>query len=56
MGDASFDVCFCLNHFILKAVHVPGCLARYLSFCTRFWAAYRGFVVWEDVAGLRRVS
>ena len=52
MGDASFDVCFCLNHFILKAVHVPGCLVRYLSFCTRFWAAYRGFVVWEDVAGL----
>jgi len=54
MGDASFDVCFCLNHFILKAVHVPGCLARYLSFCTRFWAAYRGFVSWEEDAALEQ--
>lgn len=52
MGDASFDVCFCLNHFILKAVHVPGCLARYLSFCTRFWAAYRGYVAGEEVRHL----
>ena len=52
MGDASFDVCFCLNHFILKAVHVPGCLAPYLSFCFRFWAAYRDFVAWEEVAAL----
>jgi len=52
MGDASFDVCFCLNHFILKAVHVPGCLARYLSFCTRFWAAYRGYVAGEEVKHL----
>ena len=52
MGDSSFDVSFCLNHFILKAVHVPECLARYLSFCRRFWAAYRVFVNWEEPAGL----
>lgn len=54
MGDACFDVAFCLNHFILKALHVPGCLQRYLSFCPAFWAAYSGHVCWEAAEVLER--
>lgn len=52
MGDACFDLAFCLNHFILKAVHVPSRRADYLAFCHAFWQAYAPQITWEDAAGL----
>ena len=52
MGDACFDVSFCLNHFILKAIHLPGHRQLYLSFCLTFWSAYQPFICWEAAAAL----
>ena len=57
MGDASFDVSFCLNHFILKALHVPSHRQDYLGLCDSFWQAYRAEVDFEDLASLEgRIS
>ena len=54
MGDASFDVAFCLNHLVLKAVHMPAQRGVLLAAGVEFWAAYRGHVGWEDPDGLER--
>lgn len=48
MGDASFDVSFCLNHFILKALHLPSHRSDYLRLCEAFWQAYRAEIQFED--------
>ncbi|MEM1388667.1 MAG: aminoglycoside phosphotransferase family protein [Pseudomonadota bacterium] len=52
MGDASFDPAFCLNHLVLKAVHLPASRARLLAAVGAFWAAYRAFIDFEDAAAL----
>ncbi len=52
MGDASFDLAFCLNHLILKALHLPECRTRLLASVLDFWAAYSAHVTWEDSADL----
>lgn len=52
MGDASFDPAFCLNHLVLKAVHLPAQRTGLLASVGQFWAAYRAHVVWEDVVAL----
>lgn len=54
MGDPAFDLAFCLNHFILKAIYVPNCFDRYLSFCGTFWDAYKDAVTWEDASQLEK--
>ena len=57
MGDASFDVSFCLNHFILKALHVPSHREDYLGLCDSFWQAYKAEIDFEDLTSLeRRIS
>ena len=40
MGDASFDLAFCLNHLVLKAVYLPGSRGELLANCLAFWRAY----------------
>ncbi len=52
MGDASFDTAFCLNHLILKALHLPQSRDRLLANVLQFWRAYAGSVTWEDAAAL----
>ena len=52
MGDPCFDIAFCLNHFLLKALHVQTHFSSYLGYCTAFWDAYRPSVSWEDPAVL----
>ncbi len=47
MGDASFDPAFCLNHLILKAVHLPGSTDGLLAQVRAFWAAYAPHITWE---------
>ena len=57
MGDPSFDVSFCLNHFILKALHVPSHREDYLGLCDSFWQAYKAEIDFEDITSLeRRIS
>ena len=52
MGDASFDVAFCLNHLILKALHLPQDRDRLLANALQFWDAYSARIVWEDALHL----
>lgn len=52
MGDPCFDLAFCLNHYILKAVHLPTRAADYLSFCMALWHAYAPQVTWEHSAAV----
>lgn len=52
MGDASFDPAFCLNHLVLKAVHLPGSRRRLLDEVLAFWTSYAPHVHWEDADAL----
>jgi aminoglycoside phosphotransferase (APT) family kinase protein len=52
MGDPAFDVAFCLNHLVLKSVHLPGSRAALRGAVLGFWAAYARHVGWEDVGAL----
>lgn len=52
MGDASFDVAFCLNHLILKAIHLPNSRALYLAKAASLWHAYQLQVCWEPIDAL----
>lgn len=52
MGDPSFDPAFCLNHLVLKAIHLPGSRAELFDAAGQFWTAYRPHITWEDAAGL----
>lgn len=52
MGDASFDPAFCLNHLLLKSIHLPQGRAALLAAVKRFWSAYAAHIVWEDAAAL----
>ncbi len=53
-GDPSFDIAFCLNHFILKAVHLEHSRGGLLNSIIRFWRSYQTHVHWESAAGLER--
>jgi aminoglycoside phosphotransferase (APT) family kinase protein len=52
MGDPAFDVAFCLNHLVLKAVHLPAMRAVLLDSIGRFWASYAQAIGWEPPAAL----
>lgn len=52
MGDASFDVAFCMNHLILKATQLPHMRTAYLGAALEFWESYRNHVMWEDIGFL----
>lgn len=52
MGGPSFDLAFCLNHLLLKAVHVPSLRAALWREAAAFWAAYVPHVTWEPPAQL----
>ena len=50
IGDASFDPAFCLNHLVLKALHLPFSKYRYLKSAQSFWDSYSRFIDWEPQA------
>lgn len=54
MGDASFDPSFCLNHLVIKAIHLPASRAALLAEVSAFWAAYRAHVDWETPDDLQQ--
>lgn len=53
MGDPCFDLAFCLNHLLLKAIHLPASRAGLLDAVGGFWRAYAPHVSWEDPDGLQ---
>ncbi|MBM1634541.1 aminoglycoside phosphotransferase family protein [Sulfitobacter mediterraneus] len=54
LGDASFDPSFCLNHLVLKSIHLPRMAKAYLQEAVAFWNSYRAHVTWEDDAALEQ--
>jgi len=46
-GDPAFDVAFCLNHFLLKAAHLPASADALMAAYRAFTGAYLGHVRWE---------
>jgi aminoglycoside phosphotransferase (APT) family kinase protein len=46
-GDPAFDVAFCLNHFVLKAAHMPARAAELMAGYAAFAQAYFHHVQWE---------
>ena len=51
-GDPAFDLAFCLNHLLLKAVFRPGRQIEYVEAFHRLARAYLSWVDWEEPAGL----
>ena len=51
-GDPAFDVAFCLNHFFLKAAHLPRLATALLQNAHDFLNAYLQEVTWEPVPEL----
>jgi aminoglycoside phosphotransferase (APT) family kinase protein len=49
-GDPAFDVAFCLNHLLLKAVHMPQHQGLLADSFTQLSQAYLNQVNWEPVA------
>ncbi len=52
MGDPVFDVAFCMNHLVMKAVHFGARAPEYLGLARAFWAAYAARVDWEPAAAV----
>jgi aminoglycoside phosphotransferase (APT) family kinase protein len=52
MGDPAFDFAFCLNHLLLKSVHIPESEAALLCAARTLWAGYCEHLDWEPVATL----
>ena len=53
-GDPCFDIAFCLNHLILKALHLPRWREELFTCVAEFWSAYRQKVDWEEPAELEQ--
>lgn len=51
-GDPAFDVAFCLNHFLLKAAHLPARTADLMASYRAFTQAYFAQVQFEPAAAL----
>jgi aminoglycoside phosphotransferase (APT) family kinase protein len=51
-GDPAFDVAFCLNHFLLKMIHMPAAADRLASCFCVFHDTYLAAVDWEPASGL----
>lgn len=47
-GDPAFDLCFCLNHLLLKCIMVPGNTGEFLNAFRLMVQAYLNEVGWED--------
>lgn len=54
MGDPSFDVAFCLNHLVLKAIHLKESRTSLLGSIVEFWKAYQVHVKWEMISDLEK--
>jgi hypothetical protein len=53
-GDPAFDVAFCLNHLVLKALHLRSSRKTLFSCAEDFWSAYRDCIDWEAQDELER--
>lgn len=52
IGDPSFDVSFCINHLILKAIHLKKSRPSLLHSAAKLWGAYTPHISWETITDL----
>lgn len=52
MGDASFDIAFCLNHLLLKSLYLPQSRDWLLQSVLEFWSSYALHINWETAEAL----
>jgi len=50
MGDPAFDVAFCLNHLLLKSIHMTRRAISLQAAVVRFWESYATHIDWENSA------
>lgn len=48
MGDPAFDVAFCLNHLLLKFIHLPESRTGLQAAVQQFWNNYSTYICWEE--------
>ena len=46
-GDPAFDLAFCMNHLLLKAIHMPARAGDLCAAAERMWSVYRTGIDWE---------
>jgi len=51
-GDPAFDVAFCLNHFLLKAAHLPQHMGPLMACVSSMTQSYFAHVDWEPTGEL----
>ena len=51
-GDPAFDLAFCLNHFLLKAIYLAPRSAPYFALARAFWRGYEPALAIEPAATL----
>lgn len=51
-GDPAFDAAFCLNHLVLKSIHLQSATPTLRKGADAFTAAYLAQVTWEPVSDL----
>lgn len=49
IGDPTFDLAFCLNHFLLKCLWIPPASDDFLACFTAMTSSYLAEVTWEEV-------
>lgn len=54
MGDPAFDLAFCLNHLILKGLHLPHAWSGFHAAACSLWEAYAAHVEWEPAASVEK--
>jgi len=54
MGDPCFDLAFCLNHLILKAIHLSESRAALFNNTHEMWLAYKRHIIWESADQLEK--
>ncbi len=54
MGDPCFDVSFCLNHLVIKAIHLKNQQQDLLNAVRNFYGEYRCYVSWEALDDLEK--
>lgn len=54
IGDPCFDIAFCLNHLVLKAVYLSENRSSLLMAVEKFWQAYQPFISWEKENALEK--
>ncbi|MFK7890892.1 MAG: phosphotransferase family protein [Granulosicoccus sp.] len=54
LGDPVFDVAFCLNHLILKSMHMSQQSDELLQSVVSFWETYSAYCQWEALDGFEQ--